>query len=461
MFDGVTRGPGRLILPFVFVAACAACAGPASPTSTATMKSHHNVGRLAQSLVDSACAGGTGTVISVPPSWLAQGGPVVTEMLPGGKTLVVASGYYSSPSGYLSPASYAVADSFTSDCAPDRAFGSHGVERLAFGGQSVSIAAAVPAPGGGTILAGGTTKGWLVARLLASGSLDPAFGSGGWTVIPWPGSVTAIAMTPSGDIVLGVTAGTGGGVREWVGELSADGGVVSEFGSGGRSPIPVYRSDSSLTRVWAEPNGDIFALTSGGNMGCWGITVSALTSSGSPVPSFQSNFTAAMRHVSPSGVFVGDVVARSTDFLLLGTEQSTCVNLPNPTAQGRVVAFQLDGKLEPRFAANGEASFSSPMAESVWALPRSNGGFVMVDAPAFILYGPRPGAELSFFDFSANGTIDHAFGKQGVADVQLPYLRQAPLTSFVTVTLATNGQVSALVTSTATGKALRLILLSC
>jgi hypothetical protein len=257
--------------------------------------------------------------------------------------------------------------------------------------------------------------------------------------------------------VLGGSAGGGCCVRAWVGELTAGGGIVSGFGSGGRSAIPVHLDDSGLTRVWAAPDGEIFALTAGGNMGCWGVSVSALTSSGSPVPSFQSNFTAAMRHVSPSGIFVGDVLVRSTGFLLIGTEQSTCVGAPSRTAQGRVVAFQLDGKLEPHFAVNGEASFSSPMAQSVWALPRNNGGFVMAaERPSFQI-NPDARAELSLFDFSADGSLDHAFGNQGVIELQLPFLSQAFPASAVPVTLATNGQVSSLVTSTSTGQELRLI----
>jgi hypothetical protein len=430
MFEGAIRRPGRLILPVVFVAACAACA---SPTRS-----------IAHSFADSACT--RGTVISVPPSWLSGAGPIATEMLPDGTTLVVAS------TGY--PSAYALADAFTSGCAPDRAFGRDGVEPLTLGGQDFSIDAAVAAPGGGILLAGSTTKGSLVARLDASGSLDPTFGSGGWTALPWPGSVYAIAETPSGDIVLGGTEGAGAGVTAWVGELNADGGIVSAFGSGGRSPVPVHRDDSVITRVWAEPDGDIFALVPGGLMGCWGISISAFTSSGSPVPSFQSNFTAAMRRVSPSGVFVGDVVVRPTDFLLLGTEQSRCVLPPIRPARGRVVAFQLNGKLEPRFAANGQASFSSPMAQNVWALPRNNGGFVMAAEPAF----PESKAtQLSLFDFSADGTIDHAFGNHGLAKLQLPYPNGSFPAFIVPITFATNGQVSALVTSTSTGRALRLI----
>jgi hypothetical protein len=419
---------GRWVLSAIVIAACAAFASPVSS--------------VAQSVAGSACAG---TVIPVPHAFLAVAPSIATEMLPDGTTVVVES------SGFPAYASDAMVYAFTPSCAPDRAFGSDGVERLTFGGQNVSIAAATPAPGGGTILAGGTSKGWLVARLDASGRLDPAFGSGGWTVLPWPGSAYAVAETPSGQIVLGGSEGGGCCVMEWVGELNADGGVVSDFGSGGRSAIPVTRDDSGISRVWAGPNGDVFALTAGGNMGCWGVTISALTSSGSPVPSFQADFTAAMRRVSPSGVFVGDVVVRPTGFLLAGTGQSTCVGAVSRTAQGRVVAFQLNG------AASGQSYFNAPMAQSAWALPRSNGGFVLVTAPPVFQVNMNAKAELNAFGFTADGNLDHGFGNQGVASVQLPFLNQAFPAEVIPITLATNGRVTALVTSTANGQALRLI----
>jgi len=447
MFADAVRRPGRLMASLLIVAACAACASPAHASAQVFVD---------PGFVDTACAGGSGTVISPPQSWLAGAAFVVTRMLPGGTTLVVASAGYPS-------SSFAEAYAFTSDCEPDRAFGSNGVERLAFGGHAFYIAAAVPAAGGGILLAGGTAKGWLVARLDASGSPNPTFGSGGWTVVPWPGSASAIAVTPSGDIVLGGSEGGGCCIQEWVGELNAGGGIVTEFGSGGRASVPVYRDDSGITRVWVEPDGDIFALTSGGNMGCWGVSVSALTSSGSKVPSFQSNFNAAMRRVSPSGVFAGDVVVRSTGFLVAGTEQSTCVGTPggNAKPQGRVAAFAFNGKLDPGFAADGVAGFSAPMAESVWALPRNNGGFVLAAAPPVFETNPHAKAELLFFDLSANGGVDHAFGNRGVAALQLPFFSQSYPASAVPIALATNGAVSSLVTSTANGKALRLILLNC
>ena len=136
-------------------------------------------------------------------------------------------------------------------------------------------------------------------------------------------------------------------------------------------------------------------------MGYWGVNVSALTGTGTPVPSFQTNFTAAMKLVVPSGIFVGDLVVRPSDFLLLGTEQDTDVaTVPDPTAQGRVVAFQPNGELEQSFGNSGEVRFPSPMAQSVWALPRENGDIVLATLQPFVQSNPQAHAYLSLFGFS-------------------------------------------------------------
>jgi len=149
-----------------------------------------------------------------------------------------------------------------------------------------------------------------------------------------------------GDIVLGGSVGGGCCVREWVGELSARGALVRRFGSDGRVRIGPLE-DSGVARVAVEPDGDILALTGGGNMGCWGVTVAALNASGSPVPSFQRNFNATMQRALPSEAFVGDLVVRRDDFLLVGTEQENCVtNVASPTAMGRIIAFQPNGEIE-------------------------------------------------------------------------------------------------------------------
>jgi len=411
-------GWGGLMFSLVFAAASAAGTGPAA------------------SAVSSACAG---TVISAPQSWLAGAAGIAAEVQPDGNTLVVVSAGFPA-------ASYAIADEFTPACTPDRAFGQDGTEHLAFGGQEFTISAVIPAPGGKTLLAGSTAKGWLVARIDAGGRLDAAFGTGGSAVLPWPGSVSAITQTSSGSIVLGGTAGGGCCAREWIGELTRDGALIRGFGAGGREAIPVYLGDSGIGRVWAAPDGEILALSGGGNMGCWGTYVSALTSRGTPVPGFQSAFNAAMHHVLPSQVFVAGVIIRPGSFLLAGTDQDTCVSaVPSRTAQGRIIAFHLNGTLA------GTATFASPMTEPAWALPRSNGGFALATSQPPIEASPHAKASLTVLTFSAGNK------HQGTAVIPLPYISQSFPAEAIPVTIATNGQVSSLVTSNATGKALRLI----
>ena len=37
---------------------------------------------------------------------------------------------------------------------------------------------------------------WLAARVQSGGTLDPAFGNGGWTVLPEAGGASAVAQAP-------------------------------------------------------------------------------------------------------------------------------------------------------------------------------------------------------------------------------------------------------------------------
>lgn len=238
-----------------------------------------------QGFVDPGCNGGKGVAIAAPPSWLAGSPSLTTAMMPSGVTLViVSSGFPAYP--------YAAVHAFTATCLPDPDFGHNGTELLRFGGRAFRIAAAVAAVGGGAILAGRTAKGWLVGRVDAGGGLDPRFGKGGWSVLPWPGGASAVAQTPSGNIVLGGSLGGGCCEQEWVGEVNARGTPVRAFGSGGRARVPEYLEDTSVTRVAIEPSGEVLALSVGGHMGVWGTTVTAFTATGSLVPSFRHNFDA-------------------------------------------------------------------------------------------------------------------------------------------------------------------------
>ncbi len=132
----------------------------------------------------------------------------------------------------------------------------------------------------------------------ASGRLDPAFGKRGWTVLPSSGSASPVTQAPSGDIVVGGGLVPGNGPMG-IAELNARGTLSRRFGRQGQVVIPEMMDDSELTRVAVEGNGDILGLIVGGNMGNWRVTVNAFSPDGSPVPSFQRQFAAALEYAAP------------------------------------------------------------------------------------------------------------------------------------------------------------------
>lgn len=397
-------------------------------------------------VVDPVCKGGAG-VITLPPSWLADGPTAVTAMLPHGITLVVVS------SGYPA-SSYALVHAFTSACVPDPSFGDKGTEHLVLDGRAFSIAAAVPATDGGAILVGGLAGGWLVAHMEPSGRLDKAFGKGGWTVLPWRGDVSAVAQAPSGMIVLGGSLGIANS-PEGVSEVSGHGTLSKGFGRDGLVEVPTDRDDSELAQVAFEGSGDILALTLGGNMGVWGVTVNALRPNGSPVPSFKRDFQGAIGRASPQ-VLVADLVVRRGGFFLLGTRQSVPVGVPSSTATGQVIAFEPDGSLDTSFASGGQERFSCPLGDPVWALPQQGGGTLMVAETPPTEASATEHVRLDLVGISKDGKVEPMY-IHGPKQLQLPFLGGSYPASAIPVSIATNGKVSVVVSSTADGKALKLV----
>jgi hypothetical protein len=355
---------------------------------------------------------------------------------------------------------------FSSDCVPDLDFGHDGVATIAFPKLPHSerytitaINAISPARGGGIILVGQTTGGWLVGELAQNGRLDSTFGHGGWTVLPWSGQAAAVLQEPSGKIIVAGEAGAGCCVKEWVSALTSSGTLDEHFGVDGRVGIP-SGEDSGVSRLALEPNGDILALTGAGNMGCWDDLVAALTPNGLPVAGFLDNFGTTWRsELVPQGVSTGDLVVRGAGFVLVGTRQQTCVsNTADPTAGGHMAVFDSDGKLETSFATGGVATFSSPMQGEVWAFSAAGGDVLMLGMPAPVQVENSDSTEaLDLVALLPNGEVDSRYGAGGRAQVQLASLLNDSPGSFVPVTVAGEGKWIAIVSSTANGKGLQLI----
>jgi hypothetical protein len=120
--------------------------------------------------------------------------PVVASgTMADGSTLVASSGYPTLRSVEL--------HSVTALCAPNRMFGHEGVATIALPPRArpghppadgvppngLWVNAVAPRRGGGAILAGTYGNDWVVGEVTSRGQIDPTFGDGGWTVLPFAG----------------------------------------------------------------------------------------------------------------------------------------------------------------------------------------------------------------------------------------------------------------------------------
>lgn len=410
-------------------------------------------------IADRNCNRGVGTQLSLPSSW-PPGPPYVSaSMLPTGITLVAVSPGATAPGASTAPLVYAL----TKSCTPDTSFGADGVEQLKLGSsghaQQLSLAAMTPGLGGGVIVAGGFAGRWLVGRLDPNGHMDSTFGNDGWATLPWRGSASAVVQGPSGQVVVGGCTGPGC-YSSSVSELSALGTLEKSFGVGGLARVASIH-DGALTHVAVGHGGEVFAVSTGGNFGCWMTVVTALTPLGHPVPSFSRHFVQGLKVVDPSaaspwGVFDADLLVQPSGFALVGTEQPVCIgNTPNPSAAGRIASFAPDGQVNAKFANNGVRSFTSQMMGEVWALPTVKGGFVMVAGKPYFQTNSTKRAKLNIIAFLSDGKLDPSFGDAGRAQVLLPYLNGA--TSTAPLSIAGNGKTIVIVTWSTNSKALEVI----
>jgi uncharacterized delta-60 repeat protein len=134
--------------------------------------------------------------------------------------------------------------------ARDRAFGADGIARLTFGHKHRCGADAIAAQPDGRILVAGyvqtvahhrTEEQLAVMRLLPSGRIDRSFGGHGLATRPLgtESVVSAIAVAPSGEIVVVGRTRAKAGTAEFIGRLSPSGRFDPTFGKRGVAIAPV------------------------------------------------------------------------------------------------------------------------------------------------------------------------------------------------------------------------------
>jgi hypothetical protein len=224
--------------------------------------------------------------------------------------------------------------------------------------------------------------------------------------------------------------------------------------------------DGGVDGVWIEPNGNILTLVGGGNMGCWGLVAVTLTPTGLPVPGFAARFRRSLRSVVPTDhygftVFIGGVAVNPDGFHLVGTTQVGCVDNPRgPNATQRVsdIAFGYDGSLDTAFGSQGVTNFAAPIAGAAWLFAEGSGGLLLATSPDRYGRDDRR-VHLLFYRLTDTGQLDDAYAHDGIADIQLPY-RGYGISDTASEPVSmpvSNGQQSAVVVNRPPGDAVILV----
>ena len=180
-------------------------------------------------------------------SWGAIGRVTAVVVAPNGKILL---GGFSGPEG----GNIQVAR-LNANGAFDTTFGTAGIAAVDFGATEFGEAIARQADGRILVAGRSSTAGAVVARLRATGVLDPDFGGDGRVTLPGGGSVNAVLVQPDRNIV--VAGNASGSATMTVTRLKPDGSLDTSFGSGGTATVAFGSLANPLGGAARQPDGKI------------------------------------------------------------------------------------------------------------------------------------------------------------------------------------------------------------
>jgi hypothetical protein len=304
---------------------------------------------------------------------------------------------------------------FEDACTIDRSFGDHGRSVLHLDTSYAQIWDATVTEDGDVVLTGNagvdaSSGRWLVVRVDADGAFDSTFDEDGWTILPWEGRAEPVVETSSGELLVGGTEGGGCCVKTYVAKLDERGHVIRSYGTGGRAEVPDPFVDSGVGELAVIDDVTVVAVH-GGNMGCWGSSVSALDERGRPIDGFQSNFDHAIDGSTDTstfslGVFVSHLIERDGAFDLIGTTQESCVGFErNPSETGVIARFLLDGRRDESYGDDGYLRFDARMADEVWTVRAASGSVLLGTSPT--IADPGDESALDVFEVGPGGATVH------------------------------------------------------
>ena len=207
-------------------------------------------------------------------SWGALGRGQAVVVAPNGKILLAG---FSGPEG----GNIQVARLKTNGLL-DTTFGTGGKAAVDFGGDDFGMAMARQADGRILVAGRSSAAGAVVARLRATGTLDPDFDGDGRVTLPGGGSASAVLVQPDRNIVVAGNA-MGSGVMT-VTRLTPTGALDLTFGAGGTASIDFGSLADLAAGAALQPNGKI--VVAGYTQASEDVAVARLNANGSPDATF-------------------------------------------------------------------------------------------------------------------------------------------------------------------------------
>ena len=137
----------------------------------------------------------------------------------------------------------------------DTTFGTGGIATVDFGATEFGEAMARQADGRIVVAGRSSFGGAVVARLRATGVLDPDFGADGRVTLPGGGSLDAVLVQPDRNIV--VAGNASGSATMTVTRLKPDGSLDTTFGSGGTTSVAFGSLANPLGGAARRPDGKV------------------------------------------------------------------------------------------------------------------------------------------------------------------------------------------------------------
>jgi uncharacterized delta-60 repeat protein len=241
-------------------------------------------------------------------SWGALGRATAVVVAPNGKILL---GGFSGPEG----GNVQVAR-LNANGALDTTFATGGIATIDFGGDDFGEAMVRQADGRIVVAGRSSAAGAVVARLRATGALDPDFGGDGRVTLPGGGSVSAVLVQPDRKIVVAGNASTSAMMT--VTRLMPNGSPDTTFDGDGTATIDFGSTADLAAGVVLQPDGKI--VVGGYTQASEDVAVARLNANGSP----DATFGVAGKATVDFGVATfGEAVARAPNGRIVVAGQKT------------------------------------------------------------------------------------------------------------------------------------------